>query len=471
MTSTTANPLIAPRQDSTQWYTGLGLVEDVIDCKNAIESEGWVDDAIAGLTTSLDTLGLVVDPLGSLVAWGVSWLMEHVQPLSDALDWLAGDPDQIAAYAQTWKNVSVNASQAADALREAVWRDIADWTGPASESFRSHVAEQMQALGGIADGAGTLGNATEICGMLVGLVRELVRELIAEFVATLAARLPQWLAEVGFTLGLGTPVVIGQVAALVSKWVARIGKLITALLNSFRKLTPLLRRLDEVIALLGDLLRKAGRRDPLDPNGPRGPDVDGDGRTDALDTDADGDGVLDDLDGDGVPDIPPPMVRDNPWNGGDMDPHYRGEERPDGIWGPPGVDYLDAAEREAYRLTIRDGLVYDSQGRLFDTTSASSVHAGGGGRAIFVMDQNGNLYASTTQEVGRFHHSSFLSGQPTAGAGELEVVNGQVQMVTDHSGHYRPGRSQTQQVLDQLGEQGVTLDPNTQVDYWAPEGS
>lgn len=323
MTST-ANPLIAPRQDSTQWYSGLGLVEDVIDCKHAIESEGWVDNAIAGLTTSLDTLGLVVDPLGSLVAWGVSWLMEHVKPLSDALDWLAGDPDQIAAYAQTWKNVSVNAAQAADALREAVWRDIADWTGPASESFRSHVAEQMQALGGIAEGAGTLGNATEICGMLVGLVRELVRELIAEFVATLAARLPQWLAEIGFTLGLGTPVVVGQVAALVSKWVARIGKLITALLNSFRKLTPLLRRLDEVIEMLGDLLRKASRRDPLDPNGPRGPDADGDGRTDVLDTDADGDGVLDDLDGDGVPDIPPPMVRDNPWNGGDMDPHYLG---------------------------------------------------------------------------------------------------------------------------------------------------
>ncbi len=41
-------------------------------------------------------LGVVLDSIGTLVSYGVAWLIEHVKPLSDALDWLAGDPDQIA---------------------------------------------------------------------------------------------------------------------------------------------------------------------------------------------------------------------------------------------------------------------------------------------------------------------------------------------------------------------------------------
>jgi hypothetical protein len=79
-------------------------------------------------------------------------------------------------------------------------------------------------------------------------VRGIVRDLIAQFVATLAARLPQWLAEAGLTLGLATPVVIGQVAALVAKWVNKIQHFVRALLSSLRRLsgTPA-----ELTAVLG----------------------------------------------------------------------------------------------------------------------------------------------------------------------------------------------------------------------------
>ena len=100
--------------------------------------------------------------------------------------------------------------------------------------------------------------------MLVGVVREIVRDLIAECIATLAVRLPMWLAEVGLTLGIGTPWVAGQVAALVAKWVNRIGGFLEALIKSFRKLAPLLSKLDEIIDALRTALRRA---DAPGPNG------------------------------------------------------------------------------------------------------------------------------------------------------------------------------------------------------------
>jgi hypothetical protein len=86
------------------------------------------------------------------------------------------------------------------------------------------------------------------------------------------------------------------------------------------------------------------------------------------------------------------------------------------------------------------------------------------------MDEHGNLYASLEQEYRRFHHSSFFGGEEVAGAGELIVRDGKIELITDHSGHYLPGRTLTQQVLDQLESQGITIDPSN-VDYWAPPGT
>jgi hypothetical protein len=83
-------------------------------------------------------------------------------------------------------------------------------------------------------------------------------------VATLAARLPQWLAEAGLTLGIGTPVVIGLVATLVAKWVDRIQGFIRALLTSLRRLSGKLTDLTGVLDDLKNTLRKLSRSDPTE---------------------------------------------------------------------------------------------------------------------------------------------------------------------------------------------------------------
>jgi hypothetical protein len=54
-------------------------------------------------------------------------------PLSEALDWLAGDPGRIAAHAQTWRNVGAALRDQATDLERAVRWDIAEWTGSAAD--------------------------------------------------------------------------------------------------------------------------------------------------------------------------------------------------------------------------------------------------------------------------------------------------------------------------------------------------
>jgi hypothetical protein len=100
--------------------------------------------------------------------------------------------------------------------------------------------------------------------------------------------------------------------------------------------------------------------------------------------------------------IPPPLVRDSPYETGGLNPDYLGEQFPGGPMGPPGVTYLDDAGREEHRITIRDGVIYDAKGLPFDTSNGVSAFGpSSNGRAIFVMDEHGNLYASTFQKISR----------------------------------------------------------------------
>jgi hypothetical protein len=285
---TAPNPLVAERQDSTTAISGIGVAESAVDVYNGISSGSWVEGGLGLAGTGLEALGLIVDPVGTLVSYGVAWLMEHVKPLSDALDWLAGDPDTIASYAQTWRNVSQAVGQARTDFDTAVGTDTAAWAGDAGDTYRAHAAQQSEQFGAAATAADTVGTVVEVVGVLVGVVREVVRDLIADCVATLIARIPQWLAEIAGTLGIATPHVIASAVALISKWVARISDVIRRLVRSIEKLRPLLRRLDEIWEAIRSGVRGLGDAARRGPNGSGSNGVSPGGGTDGAATSPDG---------------------------------------------------------------------------------------------------------------------------------------------------------------------------------------
>lgn len=248
------NPLVVARAGgATNAWSGVYIAEDIQLLHEGVKSGSWVDLSLGGVGAALDTLGLVTDPLGTLAAWGVAWLLDHVRPLSEALDKLAGDPAQIAANAQTWRNTASQLSFAAADYRNAVNRQVDSWNGTAATAYRAHAEAHHSGLQALSQAAETMASIVEGSGMLVALVRTLVRDAIAEFVSVLAVRLPEWLAEEGCTLGIGTPWVVAQVSALVGKWVDKIAHFFRALTNSLRRLNEILRQLWN---LIDNLIRK-----------------------------------------------------------------------------------------------------------------------------------------------------------------------------------------------------------------------
>ncbi|MET8774108.1 hypothetical protein ABZV58_03690 [Nocardia sp. NPDC004654] len=151
-----------------------------------------------------------------------------------------------------------------------------------------------------------------------------------------------------------------------------------------------------------------------------------------------------------------------------IQPQFQGENLPGNqVWSGKQVRYLSFEERQSFRLTARNGLLHDSRGRLSDTTAAQTLWTPNGGRAIFVMDSEGTIYSAPFHILGEFHHSSFLAGAPAAGAGEIAIVQGRVQLISDQSSHYRPARRFTLQVVDSLRRQGLAVGVDM-VEFHAP---
>ena len=111
------------------------------------------------------------------------------------------------------------------------------------------------------------------------------------------------------------------------------------------------------------------------------------------------------------------------------------------------VKYIGTDEaREEFELKVGGSVTQG--GQPYDTSAMYSKFKGDG-FAIYVMSQDGRFY-STSHKIGLFHHSSFLGGGAVAGAGEMKVVGGTIQYITNKSGHYWPGDKELTQTLHAL---------------------
>ncbi|TWF93140.1 hypothetical protein [Saccharopolyspora dendranthemae] len=257
-----SNPLVAQQPESNDgfitkgtgdagWATGIGIAESVNDVSSLNEGSNWVESGLAYGGLAMEAVSAAVDPIGTLLSYGLSWLIEHVQPLKEALDWFAGDPDGVEAYGKTWENVSKAVSEAAEQYNAAVKADTADWTGAAGDAYRKTAAEKGEALTGAAQLAGTISSVVTIMGEVVSFVREFVRDLVADCVS----RLITYALEAVLPPIASLAWVIPQAVAFISKTVTKIVDIVTKLTKTISNVSPKLAKLAEVF---GDIMKTLG---------------------------------------------------------------------------------------------------------------------------------------------------------------------------------------------------------------------
>ncbi|GLZ37633.1 DUF6531 domain-containing protein [Actinokineospora sp. NBRC 105648] len=246
-----SNPLVAAPESTTKAYSGIPIAEDAAAAYEGLSSGSWVEGGLGAVALATDIADTVANPFGALFAAGAGWLMEHFEPLRQALDWLAGKPEVIASYGQTWSNVSQELAAIQRDHADLLSRDLPGWQGAAAEGYRASASGISDALASASSIAGGLSTATTIMGALVDAVRSTVRDLIARLVGNCV----QWLLEEAFTLGLATPVVVGQVTVAVSNAMAKVSKLVAKVTGTIRKVNPLLEKLKGLFAKVADKLK------------------------------------------------------------------------------------------------------------------------------------------------------------------------------------------------------------------------
>ncbi|ATY14702.1 hypothetical protein CU254_33015 [Amycolatopsis sp. AA4] len=239
------------------YATGINIAESATDAWKGIADGDWVSGGLGVASLAGEIAGAAIDPFGYLMSSVASFLMEHVQPLKDMLDSVAGNPPVIQSYADTWGNVAKALQERQKDLENAVKTGTAEWKGDGADAYRKSAAEAAEAIGGAATVANAIGTVTMIMGQVVAFVRGLVRQLIADLVGKLIS----WVMEEVFSLGFGTPLVVAQAVTAISKWGEKISELLTKLCETMRRVSPLLGKLAEVftkiIKVLGKLAGKA----------------------------------------------------------------------------------------------------------------------------------------------------------------------------------------------------------------------
>ncbi|MFR9728857.1 WXG100 family type VII secretion target [Saccharopolyspora sp. MS10] len=229
-----SDDLVAPVESTTKPWTGAGTADSVQGLVEAIQSEGWVDDVLAGVGVGLEVTSAVLDPFGTLLSNGLGWAMEHFEPLREMLDELTGIPDVVSSHAATWENMAGELSAMAADLSADLDADLGGWTGGAADAYRSMMGANVDAIGGLGATSAAMASATSGAGGLVQATRDIVRDLIADLVA----RVIVWAAEAIFVVTI--PVVAAQIASAVAKWVGRITGYVGGLIDSLTNLSKLI---------------------------------------------------------------------------------------------------------------------------------------------------------------------------------------------------------------------------------------
>lgn len=340
------NPLVAQRQDTTSTLSGAGVFDDIEQLSEAIDNKSWVSGALAGVALGVDTVAYVSDPLATLMAWGIGWVFDHIQPFKDWLLQLAGDADQLRANGQTWKNVAATLKAAADNIERDVRSSFPDGSFTGSTATAYFAASGATTKGIAMTGAlsGAVGTAYDVCAVIIQFVHDCVRDAISQVVASILS----YAVELVASFGTAFPLVMEQISTKVASLMSGVSKRISALMESLSNLGTKLTNADQLLKSLKEWLHKLTHSDApkADVDAPAAPKASADAPNPHTGDPAHNYGTF--VDDDGIPHVDPSDPR----------PYLNPKNRPSFRKG-----IVDKVRDE---FTDADGVLHDWRGKPVD---------------------------------------------------------------------------------------------------------
>lgn len=271
---TAENDLVAPETDRPLSTEGSGLLDSAVQWADSVDDlhadlsgDAWVDFALSTGVLAIDAVATYSDPIGSLISAGLGFVVEHIKPFSDWFDELAGDPEAVAAFAATWRNIGYevgNIRFGLDADRES---RMASMEGPGVRAYARQSRTLTLKLHVLYKGSVGAADAYEALSELVDLVHDLIRDCLCDIIGSLIS----YAAELILTLGAATPLVIQQASTRVAALSAKVGPQVSGVVHSGQSLAE---KLDDLRAIIDEMprwFREGAPAVPLTPAGRHAP--------------------------------------------------------------------------------------------------------------------------------------------------------------------------------------------------------
>lgn len=217
-----------PTQTGLGALTGVTIFEAGYQIGDGIRSGSWMNIASGAAAAALDVLGYLTDPLGYVAGQLFTWMLEHVEPLREVLDMLAGNPTMIKAYSDSWGRVEQELTAVGAEFATQIKGGTTDWIGESGDAYRARGADVGNMIAGVAAAANGVKNLITQVGELIAGIRTAVRDTLAG----LAAQLVSSSIELAATVGTAAPHVIVKVLREISTAFTTVSKLVKSIADA-----------------------------------------------------------------------------------------------------------------------------------------------------------------------------------------------------------------------------------------------
>ncbi|WP_353950757.1 hypothetical protein V6K52_14105 [Knoellia sp. S7-12] len=226
-------------QEGSGWTSGAGIIDSGSQTITALCNGDWVDAALSGVALVLDAAATAADPLGSVFAAGIGWLIDHLNPIKGWFEEVAGNPGGAVAQAQTWGLISAGLTPAGADWDTSATNLMKPQSGPAVEAYVGWQETHTAAIAQLVDATNGMQNAISVAAGVVGFVHGFLRDILAQLVGAALS----WLAEAFLSLGTLIPWICAQIGTRVAAVTAKCSNFVTGIVRSGSKLGDLLKAL------------------------------------------------------------------------------------------------------------------------------------------------------------------------------------------------------------------------------------
>lgn len=238
----TSNPLVAEKA-APKRTAGTFLIDDIVNLSQELRSGSWAAAGFTGVATTFDLAATVSDPLGSLLAAGFGWIIDHLDPIKSWFEDLVGDPGQVDAFATTYENVARRLDEESDYILTRLESDLGDQTSDALTAYVKRMTQFSDTIAALARACEGAAGGLKYAGMIVEVVHTTVRDALSQ----LCGAIISWLTEEVLSFGLATGWVIEQVSTRVAQLAGELGGMIRDLITSMKALEKLVDELDKAV--------------------------------------------------------------------------------------------------------------------------------------------------------------------------------------------------------------------------------